>query len=76
MRSRYFFLAVVLVLGLALLGWPETEVPVPDQLGTSRDWQAPDNAAMFRPVEAPDNALAVDYSTVIYDKLGQSEASP
>ncbi len=64
-------LAVLLVLGLALLGWPETEVPVPDNLGTSRDWTAPENAALFRPVESED-ASAAARSAELYTELGKS----
>ncbi len=71
-------LLVLLVLGLTRLGWPETEteVAVPDHLGTTRDWQATENAALFVPVQAdPNDVHARDYSVVIYDNLGKAEAS-
>lgn len=64
-------LAVLLVLGLALLGWPKTEVPVPDNLGTSRDWAAPENAALFRAVESPDSNAA-ERSAQLYNELGKN----
>ncbi len=64
-------LAVLLVLGLALLGWPETEVPIPDNLGTSRDWTAPENAAMFRAVDSEDSNAA-ERSAELYTELGKS----
>lgn len=71
MKSRNVIFAALLVLGLVLLGWPEAEVPVPDRLGTSRDWTDPENAALFRPVdEAEEDGAA--YDRVIYDELGKS----
>jgi hypothetical protein len=71
MRSRNVLLTVLLVLGLALLGWPKTEVPVPDNLGTSRDWTSPENAAMFVAVDG-DDGTAVPRSSEIYNELGKS----
>ena len=71
MRLRNMVFAVLLLLGLVLLGWPRTEVPVPDRLGTSRDWTDPENAALFRPVAAaPADA---HYDRVIYTELGKAE---
>lgn len=76
MRARNWLFAVLLILGLGLLGWPKADVPVPDYLGTSRDWTEPENAELFRPVEAEedDGATSVKYDRVIYDELGKNAA--
>ena len=65
LKSVVFFL---LMLTLVLLGFAHAQVPVPDRLGTSRDWTAPENEALFQPVEAEVDA---SYGATVYNELGK-----
>jgi len=65
-RTVFFF--GLLVLAFALLGFPEQEVPVPDRIGISRDWTAPQNQHFFQDVEmSRDGGL----QGTIYAELGK-----
>ena len=68
MPTRTLFFFILLVGAFGLLGFPDADVPVPDRIGTSRDWEDPANAELFRDVEATRSA---DLSGTIYTELGK-----
>ena len=71
LRDRMILLGALLILGVVALAWPKSRVPVPERIGTSRDWTAEENAAMFRPViVGPEGATAEDRDR-LYDELGR-----
>ncbi|MCO4769122.1 MAG: hypothetical protein KDA24_03775 [Deltaproteobacteria bacterium] len=55
---------------LGLVGFPKLDVPVPERVGTSRDWEDPSNADLFRDVDhnPRDNG---GYGGTVYAELGK-----
>ncbi len=51
-----------------LLGFPETQVPVPERIGTSRDWEEPSNADLFVPIDASEDS---GRGETVYTQLGK-----
>ncbi len=70
MRSRTLFFLILFGVALAVFGFPEEKVPVPDRIGTSRDWEDPANAELFRTVEHNPRDTG-DYGATVYSELGK-----
>ena len=74
MRIRTLFLFVLLGAALAALGLPEEQVPVPDNIGMSRDWEEPANAELFLTVEHSPRDTS-GYGATLYTELGKQSYS-
>ncbi|NND84697.1 MAG: hypothetical protein HKN46_06060 [Acidimicrobiia bacterium] len=72
-RTLFFF--VLLAAALALVGFPEQAVPVPDAIGTSRDWEDPANEDLFETV-AHNPRDTGGYGDTVYAELGKKNFAP